>query len=564
MGGFKKLAIVGALTVAVVALVVLRTGSDTQKAEADWTSPGGISAIPSALPGFPFVFDQILPAIIPASGPGNEALVTGFLDPFIFGATSGVLGDADDDGDAQVTFDVVALDLATGGSSGTNARFAASGTQHLVCTDFATCDLTDTFNDGAIVVKLVGGGRDEILRVTSTDEFGDQRAVLVITVQTMLAAPPVLEPFTQVIPGLDDLAIIAYRCNDIGRSVFDVGGAAFVDTLQAMWDAFYFDYNGSGVGSIGANNFFRCGGDTSTTVDDFVQFETDKGIITIDPVSFFSFPTLGLGTGACDEGDSVSTNDGGLFTIPGPPLILETCDLDGAANGVVSQLLLDTGDTGSATIEGQQGTHGASTRSVNVQLVGVPSLAIDLAGIPSVIGVLAQTPIQVGVFSTQAGTGPAPVAGITVVCSVAPADSAFALLPDRDTTGSDGMADMQLVPTGLPGTTFTITCRLDGHPEVSPVSKEVGLSLSPDRETVNLITGCNLVAFMPAYDDGTALSVVAGDVAGGSPRIWLQKSATEFDLFDPDSVERSTVTTLTKEAGFICVDEDTTWSRPRA
>ncbi len=69
---------------------------------------------------------------------------------------------------------------------------------------------------------------------------------------------------------------------------------------------------------------------------------------------------------------------------------------------------------------------------------------------------------------------------------------------------------------------------------------------------------------MPYYAPGTALGDITDDIAGGNPRLWFQRTATEFDLFDPRSPERSTVTTLTQEAGFVCVDTGTTWNRPAA
>jgi len=85
----------------------------------------------------------------------------------------------------------------------------------------------------------------------------------------------------------------------------------------------------------------------------------------------------------------------------------------------------------------------------------------------------------------------------------------------------------------------------------------------PPREDVALTTGCNLKAFIPSYARASALSAVTGDIAGGNPRLWFQVAGTpDFLLYDPRSEERSGVTTLDQEAGFICVDQDTTWNRP--
>ena len=85
----------------------------------------------------------------------------------------------------------------------------------------------------------------------------------------------------------------------------------------------------------------------------------------------------------------------------------------------------------------------------------------------------------------------------------------------------------------------------------------------PDREQVALSTGCNLKAFIPSYQRGGPLSAITTDIAGGNPRLWFQVPGTpDFQLYDPRSEERSGVTTLNQEAGFVCVDQDTTWDRP--
>ena len=89
------------------------------------------------------------------------------------------------------------------------------------------------------------------------------------------------------------------------------------------------------------------------------------------------------------------------------------------------------------------------------------------------------------------------------------------------------------------------------------------LQAQAQREDVPLSVGCNLKAFIPSYPRGGPLSTVTGDIAGGNPRLWFQvPGQADFLLYDPRSEERSGVTTLDQEAGFICVDQDTTWNRP--
>src|SRR3990172_3437741 len=125
----KRAVGVGLVTLAfTLALGLLRPDLGGPQAEADFHTPGGISALPSAIPALPGGTDQVLPAIIPASGPGNEALITVFLDrnvgcdvdgdgivtPYPFDPpVFDVIGDNNCNGAAQVTFEVTSLVLAT-------------------------------------------------------------------------------------------------------------------------------------------------------------------------------------------------------------------------------------------------------------------------------------------------------------------------------------------------------------------------------------------------------------------------------------------------------------------
>jgi len=597
----------GAIAAVLVLFAVVRPGVSTPPAEADITGSGGISAIPSAAPGIPGLINQQIPALIPASGPGNEAIITVFIDGF---GPEGTLGS---DGihppwllnckedvslltatdRCRVTFEVQALDLATGDLVATGARFLANGGATLQCADDSPCDV-DGLNNGVIAVKMRGGGKNEVLQVTATDETGDARNVQVITTQTMQVLPPVLEPSPLDIPALDDVALVSYSCvptNNIGRSVFS---GNVVDTLEDFWlsvygPSIYMAVGGGNTGHVvidpetqlpvlldmtSDNPFFRCGGDTDSLVDDTIAFQTNMGILSVDSAQVIEagplvYPFI---AGDCDEGDSITVADGGIFE--GPALndnqIKETCDLDAAPNGVVNYMIVRSADaTGVATINGQQGANAASTLSAQLDFVGVVTLALDLSGIPNTVSVLAggaAIPIEIVVLSTQAGTGPGPVAGLTVSCVTDPANAAFALLPQTDTTDASGVAAMGLIPTGIPGTKFTITCSIVGHPEVAPVSKEVTVVLpgQENLETVDLVQGCNPVS--STWPDGTTAAAAAEkvDPAEALNALWkfdpVSGSWQGFDPAAPAGVSNlASIDFL--DVVFICVSDAATWSR---
>lgn len=568
----RKLGILATVVAMVALFAAVRPGMNTPKAEADFVTSGGISAIPSAAPGIPGLTNQAIPAIIPASGDGNHAIISVFFpspDPTVSNCVSDLLQLG-----CRVTFKVQAMNLATGALGPTGAKFLASGSDTLVCTDGAACDIVNPgVADGAVVVKLAGGGKDELLDVSATEgstttNVGQTLHVNVITTQTMQALPPVLEPNTEVIPGLQDLALVSYSCGtNVGRSVFNVGGPAeTVDTLEEMWAGIY--AGETQVTFSSTNPFYRCGGDTSTTVDDFVQFQTDIGMLSVDPIQTITMAVIGYPfvPGDCDEGSKVAVNDGGIWSFPFPMAGIETCDLDAAPNGVVTYAVLRTPDAvGVATIQGQQGTLAGTTRSTNVDFVGTATMIIDLSNLPDAVGVLAPTTLKIAVLSTAGGTGPSPVAGVTVACSVSPANSGFALTPDRDTTGSDGIAEVTLVPTGIPGSKLTITCSAVNKPEIASVSKEISVTLTPDLESVDLVTGCNPVA--ATWAKGTAIKTVADAVSPASAldAIWKFDPATGtwmgYSPTAPAGVSNlSTVDRL--DAIFVCVNAAATISRP--
>jgi len=86
-------------------------------------------------------------------------------------------------------------------------------------------------------------------------------------------------------------------------------------------------------------------------------------------------------------------------------------------------------------------------------------------------------------------------------------------------------------------------------------------------ENIELVSDCQIRAFMPSYRPGTPLLEIANDIEGGNPRFWFMHQGPvpvplPTALFDPASAERSVVDVLTEEAGFVCVDYGTIWHRP--
>ena len=114
------LALVGAV---LLVFGMLRPGVPSQTSEAAFLSPGGISALPSFFPGLPGIVDQVVPAIIPASAPGNQALISVWAEPVavvfpdtgaIFDSNCNINAAGVWDGLGSVCFKVQANDLATG------------------------------------------------------------------------------------------------------------------------------------------------------------------------------------------------------------------------------------------------------------------------------------------------------------------------------------------------------------------------------------------------------------------------------------------------------------------
>ncbi len=403
----------------------VRPGIDTPTAEADLGAPGGISALPSAAPGFPGIANQAIPAIIPATEPGrgasNKALVSVFCD------NAGALPIT-----TTVCADPITFEMTQVYGDGTLASsFDASGGDTLACTDDSACDLADppeVFGvdgdddglcellpppavpgtmetcgvDGVVSVLVNGGGENEIIEVTATDDVGESRTVQIVVVDTILAwdESGAVSTASQQSP-----AFISYACDDTGlRSLTplemladpDQDGAAGLDDIFDLVFAWGYADAGDNTGLAALTNNFaldvdinllQCGGDTGSLFDDFVDFQTDLGMFSVDPVAasieqgiidlylaMVAIPPPSLDFD-CGEGKNIDTFDisslavWGIFL--GASQSESGCDVDFAGNGVVTTMLLGTGEVGEATIIGQQGGGVSPPRMINVTLVPV-------------------------------------------------------------------------------------------------------------------------------------------------------------------------------------------------
>jgi hypothetical protein len=560
---------------------MLRPGVPSQTSEAAFVSPGGISALPSFFPAFPSLVDQVVPAIIPASAPGNQALISVWAEPValvfpdsgaIFNSNCEINAAGVWDGLGSVCFKVQAVDLATGALGATAAKFAASGSDRLLCDESAFCDEESIIGDGSMSVVLNGGGKDEMLTVTATDESGNTRTVSVITVQTMFAVPPIVEPNTNPIPGFPPgFSIVAYRCNDVGKtSLLPAVGPLPLITLGDFWDALY---NAGVPDESGVALLYGCGQDTpGNPTDDLVQFQTDVGQMSLQPLLFF--PSLAAPGFECPQGKSVSINDGATWAIAGPwtpsPVQMQNCDIDASANGTVGYLVVRTADVGQATVTGQQGSVASSTRQTYVNFIGEPAAGIvptivlyaaDMSALPALVSPLQQVDVTAVVLNQALN----PLAGMTVTCTVDPVSGLFSLLSDRDTTGSDGMAHFSLIPTGLPGTEAILSCSLDSYPNIPPVTHTFTLSLTPNLETVALVEGCNPIA--ATWADGTLIATVAGAVtpAEALDAIWnFAAASSTWQGYAPGvpADVNNLVSVNRLDAIFVCVNAAATIDRP--
>jgi len=601
----KKVGVLAVIAAVLVALAALRPTADTPVAQADLGSPGGIAALPSAVPALPGVFNQGIPAII---GTGQPAIVAVFCAPppgvQTLPFASGACPDPDGSG---LGFGAIALKLTQvyPGSGAPMATFAASGTDTLVVTDNSGADQEISIGTVAVEVDAAaatqGGtqGVNEIVQVTATDETGDARSVNIVVVDTMLAWGPTGQVSTA---SQEQPAFVSYHCDVLGRSPIADATSSFAegiladgDGLQGLDDMYesYYAFTGPAVGwgtnGLAGDADFAdvwCGGNTASLFDDFVDFQTDKGIFSVDPgavalqqtsvtlalaLGYFYPPSLDFD---CGEGQTIDTFDidalavYGAFLFGWPPggSFEGGCDADGWRNGVVTTQLLGNGQVGVATIDAQQGGGVAAVRTINVTFVGAGALSLFIEA-PAALGLTG------GDFTVivvdQDGR---PVGDETVQCTVEPVGGALAILNQTGTTGAitsdaPGEVTFSLIPTGasvVAGEELTITCVLDRDRSVS-ATETISLSTVPDLESVALVEGCNPVA--STWPDATPIADAAGAVAPAEAldAIWnFDPASGTWQGFSPtapaDVSDLESIDFL--DAIFICVNAAATWDRP--
>jgi hypothetical protein len=603
-----------------VVLAALRPTVQTPVAQADLGSPGGLAVLPTAIPPIPGVIDQQLPAII---GTGQYAIVAVFCAPPPIGgpALPLVAGPCPGGGNSgvdptamfgPVTFDLTRLYPTSGAPM---AKFDASGSTHAVVTDNSGADKDVAM--GVIAIKVnaaaatTGGtqGVNEILQVTATDALGDVRTQQLVIVDTILAWGPTGAVSTA---SQEQPAFISYHCDVLGRAAVWAGFPAIPGTPAALAEAVAGDADGQqGLddmydGLYGPNAFLLvgpgagygsnpvvigdidlpdvwCGGNTGALFDDFVQFQTDKGIFSVDPVAVQQ--QIGAAQAAanvppvfwppmldydCGEGQTIDTFDIDALSVWGAFIPLAPfgnyeggCDADGWRNGVVTTMLLGNGQVGVATIKAQQGGGLTTPRTINVTFEGVGALSLFITA-PAALG-LTGGDFTVALVD-QDGR---PVGDESLQCTVDPAGGALVILNQTGTTGSvtsssPGQVTFTLVPTGISvvaGQELTLTCVLDRDHSIKATAT-VALSSTPNLEAVDLVEGCNPIA--ATWADGTAIATVAGAVAPAEA-IWKFDPATStWKGYSPSApaAVNDLVDVNRLDAIFICVNAAATASRP--
>jgi hypothetical protein len=604
----RKLGVLAVLAALLVVLAALRPTAQTPVVQADLGAPGGITALPSAVPALPGVANQQIPAII---GTGQPAIVGVFCQPppgSILPFVTGPCSEVQESGPMVDGFGWIKLQLTqiypvAGAVPG--LTFDASGSDSLTVTDNGGADM-----DAAVGVVGVGltaaaatqggtQGVNEIVKVTATDETGDVRTTQIVVIDTMLAWGPTGAISTA---SQEQPVAVSYHCPVTGRAAISNASAQFAEGIVAdgdnsqglddMWDAYYwFTGPSAGWGSttlMGDADYADvwCGGNTGSLFDDFVDFTTDKGLFSIDPGAVAlqdASVNLGVGLGYfyppsidydCGEGKNIDTFDidalsvYGAFLFGWPPgaTFEGGCDLDGWRNGVVTTQLLGNGEAGVATVTGQQGGGVSPVRTVNVTFEGEAAMSLFITA-PASIGL---TGDNFTVFLVdQDGR---PIGDETVQCTVDPAGGALTLLNQTGTTGaigsgSDGQVTFTLIPTGasvLAGAKLTITCVLDSDRSVKATT-DVSLTTTPNLETIDLVEGCN--PFAATWPDGTAIDTVAGAVtpADALSAIWkfdpASKSWMGYSPTAPADVNNlASVDRL--DAIFICVSAAAEVARP--
>ncbi len=329
-----------------------------------------------------------------------------------------------------------------------------------------------------------------------------------------------------------------------------------------------------------------CGGNTSALFDDFVDFQTDKGLFSVDPAAVIVQQTSAnlanfldwffppMIDAACGEGQEIDTFDIDALLVWSEwdfsqfgVGVQGGCDIDGWRNGVVTTELLGNGNVGVATISAQQGGGVSPARTINVTFEGEAALSLFITA-PAIIGTTGDN-FTVAVVD-QDGR---PVGNEAVTCTVDPTGGALAILNQTATTGAShlghdpGEVTFKLIPTGksvVAAEELTITCTLDRDRSVS-ASDKVSLSQTPNLESVALVEGCNPLA--ATWPDATAIATVSGAVAPAEAleAIWKFDPATGmwqgFSPTAPAGVsDLATVDRL--DAIFVCVNAAATIGRP--
>lgn len=617
----KRLGILSMLAALLLAFGLLRSGLYVEEAEADLAVPGGIGIMPTLVPNIPGAANQELPGIIRARPPGNYGLVSVFCDPLAQapglagGSFPGPCADKDADGTHAIEFEIVPL--YPPGSVDTDVSFAANGSDRLVCNDNTRCDYSS--QSGVVVVQVNGGGANEIVEVRATDEFGESRSVQLVVVDTIMAFGPTgpVSTASQVDP-----IVVVYSCDDVGRmpisplspleQEYPVTPGVFfapdvdldgVVGLDDQWDLMYHvaqEVAGASIEPLDNNvagdvdvPLYWCGGDTETLLDDTVTFETDISIFSIDPAA--AAVQANMATAAenqlmlpplvdldCDEGKSVSVTDVNALEVWRGVLLtadVETtidpetsaaqpeggCDLDFSRNGVVSYLLLGTGELGTAEIKAQQGGGVSPPRTIYASFVGEATISLFLEA-PAVIGP------EGGKFGVAiVDPNFRPVASETLSCTVDPPDGALMVVPPTGTTGDltgdlPGQVEMRLVPTGKAvedSETLTLICQADRHRSVVGVAV-VTVSSTPVTEDISLVAACN--PLVSTWPDDTGIETIAEAVAPAEALdgLWaLDFETGVFEGFSPAAPEASDLQSIDRlEAFFACTNAVSTITRP--
>lgn len=622
----KRLGLLAAVVLAAVLVGSYSGPGVSPPAEARMISPGGIAVLPSALPGLPGappVADAVaqpLPAFAPASGPGSLAIAVAFCD--IFGFLPAECP-ADPDGNRAITFTLHKLfppgepvrasfaDIVADATTGFGQPVATGETTR-VCVDDASCDLTDgpfenQRNQSAqhVAVAITGGGANEVLEVEACDGEGDCRRAQLFFVETILALLPLGES-ANISPH-----VVTYACPPSARGLYtglaatDIDGNGLPDltqppyqtsSAQVTWEEVYLWMFGSEPWAVGSTRgwlrnpksalpladipFYSCGGNTAGTTDDRVNFETDRGLFSIEGLADGAgtlaeltpgtwVKPLGTLSNDCDVGDSVDVIDhpGPVLNTRGPgalplPAVPGTyCDLDFAPNGVVTYTLQGTGDVGVASVTGQQSGGGGVLRTINVSFTGAAAVSLFLEA-PEVIG------LEGGEFSMAVVDGSLrPLGGITVSCSAEPKDAVLVIIPQTGTTGgidteNPGQVLFTLFPTRSAvetGVEVTLTCVVDSNPDVQASGT---VQIGTAAETVDLLAGCNFETWTGDEIEPADLAELI-EPAENLGALWAQQPSPDWKGFDAEFPEVSDMGPVNQlDIVAICMTGMGTLSRP--